>query len=242
MPGYKHKIRSLLWKAGYDVQPYHYMYHPEARLKYFFNHYEITTVIDVGANTGQFAKYLRNDLGYRYTIHSFEPLSSEFAVLENNACNDPRWFVYNYGLGNIDEEKIINRSENSVSSSVLPMLSSHASSDPSSVYCSSEKIRLKTLDGIFAEICSQRRNIFLKIDVQGFEAHVLEGSAQSLETIDTIQLEMSLVPLYEGEKIFHEHCEYMSNSGYSLVSLAPGFVDPRNGHVLQVDGVFHRSR
>ena len=80
----------------------------------------------------------------------------------------------------------------------------------------------------------------MKVDTQGYESKVLQGAEKSLEQIDTVQMEMSLVPLYEGELLLHDMCMLMSEKGYSLVAIETGFSDPNSGQLLQVDGIFHR--
>jgi hypothetical protein len=44
----------------------------------------------------------------------------------------------------------------------------------------------------------------LKLDAQGYEMRIMQGAEISLKSIDTIQLEMSLAPLYDGETSLHE--------------------------------------
>src|SRR2546430_1727331 len=51
----------------------------------------IDLVIDVGANQGQFARTMRDQLGYRGRIVSFEPLTHAFAALLRTAAGDPSW-------------------------------------------------------------------------------------------------------------------------------------------------------
>jgi hypothetical protein len=80
----------------------------------------------------------------------------------------------------------------------------------------------------------------MKIDTQGFESKVLKGAENSLMQIDTVQMEMSLVPLYEGELLFNEMSILMSEKGYVLVAIETGFSDQDSGQVLQIDGIFHR--
>ena len=80
----------------------------------------------------------------------------------------------------------------------------------------------------------------MKIDTQGYESKVLKGAENSLPRISTVQMEMSLVPLYDGERLFHEMCALMSDKGYTLVAIENGFSDPASGQLLQVDGIFHR--
>jgi hypothetical protein len=51
---------------------------------------------------------------------------------------------------------------------------------------------------------------------------------------------MSLEPLYQGQLLFGQMCDFMQAEGYRLVALEPGFSDTRTGQLLQVDGIFHR--
>ncbi len=83
--------------------------------------------------------------------------------------------------------------------------------------------------------------IFLKLDVQGFEPQVLTGAAHTLSRASAVQLEMSLVPLYEGELLLSQMCTTMSAKGFDLWDLEPSFRDPATGRLLQVDGIFTRQ-
>ena len=203
--------------------------------------YSIDTVLDVGANTGQYASQLRNELGYKKRIISFEPLNEAFLVLKQKSKNDPLWEVHNFALGDAGTHGAINVSANSYSSSLLDMLPGHLKSAPDSVYTGTEVVEIKTIDSIFTELCTASQQILLKIDTQGFEKQVLAGAEQSLPRIDTVQLEMSLIPLYAGGILFNEMWAMMSDIGYTLITIENEFFDRQTGQLLQVDGIFHRS-
>ena len=236
----KHEIRKIFWRAGYDVSRFTTESHPLAQRKQLLASYEIDTVLDIGANSGQFAQQLKNDLGYTKKIVSFEPLSSAFELLTANAKNDPDWDAFNFALGDIEEQREINIAGNSLSSSLLDMLPAHMESAPESRYTDKETIEIRRLDSIFSDLCNASDNIYMKIDTQGFESKVLKGAESSLLSIDTVQIEMSLVPLYGGELLFNELSSLMLDKGYSLVGIEPGFANKNSGELLQVDGVFHR--
>lgn len=238
----KYQVRKLLWRAGYDVSRFSPTSHPLARRKRMLSYYGINTVLDIGANSGQFAQQLKGELGYTGRVISFEPISSVFKILTVNADGDPQWQVSNIALGDADENQTINISGNSYSSSLLDMLPSHLKSAPESRYVDSETISVRRLDSVFDDYCSSSENIYMKIDTQGFEGRVLRGAELSLGHIDTVQMEMSLVPLYQGELSFIEMIELMDAKGYGLVALEPGFSDAESGQLLQVDGIFRRRR
>ena len=120
------------------------------------------------------------------------------------------------------------------------MLPARELAAPDSTYRGKESIEVKTLDSIFAGLCSPANNVYLKIDTQGFESRVLRGARDSLAHIHLVQMEMSLVPLYRGEMEFSDLHTLMRDMGYALIALEPAFFDPVSGQLLQIDGVFHR--
>lgn len=46
------------------------------------------------------------------------------------------------------------------------------------------------------------------------------------------------MPLYKGEMLYSEMITLLSQKGYTLMSLEPGYYDPSMGQLLQVDGIF----
>jgi FkbM family methyltransferase len=235
-----HILRKAFRLAGYDLSKLSHISTPIACRRQIFKTYGIDTVLDVGANTGQFAKQLRNEIGYKNRIISFEPLSSAFKILEVNSKKDPLWEIHNFALGDFIQDGTLNIAANSYSSSLLEMLPSHLKSAPESQYQNNEVIKIKTLDSIFKEITVPSKNIYMKIDTQGFESRVLRGSEKSLELIDTIQMEMSLIPLYKDEMLFEDLYNIMKSKEYTLVGIENGFSDKTSGQLLQIDGIFHR--
>lgn len=204
-----------------------------------FKKFGIDTVLDVGANRGQYGKYLREIIGYKGRIISFEPLSSAHGELTKTTMADSSWTARKHALGNKNEKTEINIAGNSYSSSILEMLPSHVKAAPESKYIGKEQIEVITLDSIFEGICSKEQNILLKIDTQGYERFVIEGARNSLPFIDTIQLEMSLIPLYQDELLFDEMYRVLYQRGYRIVSIGPEFFDDETGQVLQVNSLFH---
>jgi len=236
----KHKIRKSLWRFGYDFSRFTPRTHPLARRKQILDSFEIDTVLDIGANVGQFAEQTRSDLGYANRIISFEPLNSAYKVLKEKAEKDPNWETLNYALGDTEGNQEINVARNSYSSSLLDMLPSHVKSAPDSKYIGKELIEVKRLDSVFGELCKPTDRIYMKIDTQGFESQVLSGAEKSLFYIDTVQMEMSLMPIYEGELLFDEMFKLMRTKDYELIAIETGFTDKVTGQIFQVDGLFHR--
>lgn len=237
--GLKKLIQRITRNMGFDLVRFEPSKHPLARRKRLLESYNINLVLDVGANIGQYGKELR-EIGYKGKIVSFEPQSSAYKELSEKVRNDELWEAHHYALGDKKETAMINIAGNSYSSSLLDMLPSHLKSAPKSKYIGQEEIQIKTLDSIFSTLSSQTDSIYLKLDTQGFEENVLKGAENSLHNIDTIQLEMSLTPLYKDELLFNEMYQHLYQKKYRLVAVEPGFTDEDTGQLLQIDGIFHR--
>jgi FkbM family methyltransferase len=238
-------IRKLVRKLGFDIVRYPYRFKKRNlgdRLKLnrvlLIEKHGIDLILDVGANIGQFGRELRKN-GYRNQIISFEPLKDAFAKLKETAAGDVAWEVYNFAIGDKEGTATINVAGNLVSSSLLPMEKAHEESAPESKYIRTEEIAIKSLDQLFDNYRGYQ-NIYLKLDVQGFEKNVLEGIANNFNRIAGIQTEMSLVTLYKGEETFFDYSSYLMKHGFRLMSLEPGFYDVKTGQLLQVDSIWYR--
>lgn len=159
-------INKLLGKIGVQVKRY-----PAVDLKRRINivhHFKIDTLLDVGANAGQYAKQMR-ELGYANRIVSFEPVKEAYQQLAKAARHDGNWIINQYALGDKDDTVTINVSKNSFSSSMLSILTEHVQSAPSSAFIAQQETTIKQLDTVFDSFTTGSKNIMLKIDVQGFE-------------------------------------------------------------------------
>jgi len=201
----------------------------------------LDAVLDVGANEGQWAAQLRRN-GYRGPIHSFEPLAAAYLVLADRASHDPwGWRAHRLGLGAVDEERVIHVAGNSTSSSYLPMAAAHSDAAPWSAYIGDQPSRIVTLDSLVAAGTVTGERLYLKIDVQGGEMDVLRGARETLSRVRLLELEMSLVPLYDGQTLAGDMADHLSTLGFALVGLDEGFADPRSGRLLQYDALYARD-
>jgi FkbM family methyltransferase len=240
MSSVKQGVKQLLLAAGIEAHRFHPDTSPLARLMAALRHFNVDLVIDIGANEGQFAKELRAG-GFSGRIVSFEPLSTAHRQLLQESNRDSAWQVYSRcALGDRLGEIQLNISGNSVSSSILPMLTAHSSAAPESAYLGHESAPLITLDSVAPLYLDGAQAPFLKIDTQGYEWHVLSGALATLPKVRGVQMELSLVPLYEGQHLWRECIERLEAEGFVLWALQPVFFDPATGRTLQWDGLFFR--
>mgnify|MGYP003640820337 CR=1 FL=1 len=201
-------------------------------------HHHIDLLFDVGANTGQYALQSRKG-GYKGRIISFEPLPDAHATLLAKSKKDTLWTIHERcAIGSAPGVAEINISKNSYSSSLRKMLSSHSSAAPESLYIGKAKTNVIALDSVFESYSKPNDRVFLKIDTQGFETEVLNGVCGHLRNVCVVQLELSVIPLYENQDLYRYYLDFFEKNGFVLWSLVPGFFHPGTGQLLQFDAVF----
>lgn len=118
------------------------------------------------------------------------------------------------------------------------MSESHVRAFPSSATVGKEEVRVVKLDSLLGQLLNPFEHAFLKIDVQGYEKNVLLGATETLKRTDAIELELSLIKLYEGGILMKEMVDYLATLGFRLASLDSIFYDNVTGELLQADGIF----
>jgi FkbM family methyltransferase len=199
----------------------------------------IDTVLDVGANAGQYARSLRRH-GFAGDIVSFEPLTSAFERLEAAAESDPRWTAVHAALGSEASQAHMHVAGNSASSSILEMLPKHLEVAPESRVVGAEDVTVIRLDSVLDQYVRGDATLFLKIDTQGYERQVLEGAAHVLPRISGMQLELSLEPMYRGETLAEDMIALVRGHGFTPVWIGHGLRDPADLRLLQLDALFFR--
>lgn len=179
----------------------------------FLHAREIDLVFDVGANYGQYGRWLR-ERGYKGRIVSFEPIAEVFKELEGHAAADPLWDAHRCGLGAEAGEATINVSRSTDFSSILPTRQAADTFSSEANVARTETISIRTLDEMAAGLDLARS--FLKIDTQGFEPQVLAGAGAVLPRLRGVQMELPVIHLYEGGWTMSEALETMREHGFVL--------------------------
>lgn len=206
----------------------------------YLRRYQIDVLLDVGANNGQYGRYLIGS-GFQGRIVSFEPLPVALEKLRMNRWGFGSWKVEPIALGDKNGTATLNVSANTQSSSLQPILPAHVAAAPSSKYVSTCEIQVRRLEDIFDNYCQPGERCCMKLDVQGHEHQVLAGAAGCLDRITMVQMELSIEPLYEGGLTWQKSIEVMNQLGYKLMLLTPGFRDHQTGEMMQADGLFVRK-
>lgn len=235
----KSKILTFLKNSGYELSKIEYMTKAERAKTQWLENLGIKTVLDIGANEGQFAKYIHNILPDA-RIYSFEPLRDCYEKLNANFESLNKFKAFNVALGDKNEEQIIHRSNFSQSSSLLPMLTLHEESFPSTIGGWQEKIQVARLDNLKNELILESP-LLIKIDVQGFEDKVIDGGFNVISQATVLIIELSMEPLYDGQLLFDKMYLKVKSLGFKYQGNLTQLHSAADGKIVQVDGVFVKN-
>jgi FkbM family methyltransferase len=212
-------------------------------LRHFFEHFEVDCVFDVGANAGQYATMLRQHVGYRGDIVSYEPIPEHAARLRAAAAGDRSWFVEELALSATPGRASFNIFASDQFSS-LHALSDAAIAQFHQAVDLARRIEVRTarlLDEIpkYAERLGFKRP-FLKMDTQGHDLSVALGAGERLRDFVGLQSELSIEPLYADVPRYHDALEFYRERGFELSALVPNNL----GHfprLLEIDCIMYRA-
>ena len=230
-------MQAALGRAGWEIRP-STGGAAERRVRLLESE-GIEVILDVGANVGQYAMRMRAN-GFRGRIVSFEPYAQAHRQLDRSAARDPLWEAHRLAVSDTEGEAELNIAGNSFSSSLLPMSERHLESAPGSAYVTSERVSTARLDAIWERVVGSARP-WVKLDVQGYEMHVLRGMGERLDEARVVETELSLTPLYEGAIPWRAVVDWLEDRGFTLAGVEPGFEDLSSGRMLQFDGIFLRE-
>lgn len=196
------------------------------------------TVIDVGANRGQFALVARQRFPTA-AIHSFEPLHEAARTLSRIFQSDSKFDVRRLAIGATSGETEFHVARADDSSSILRPTEQQTALFPGTHDVEIRQVPIKRLDAVFHPD-ALRRPCLLKIDVQGSELEVLRGSVNLMTHVDQVYVECSFIELYDGQSLAHEVIALAAEHGFVLAGVynpAYGF----DGACVQADLLFDRS-
>jgi len=234
-------IAGILRKCGYQISKTHTLEYKISVGEYkWLQDYGIKTVIDVGANIGQFALMIHKIINDA-AIYSFEPISECYKELVNKEDQINKLKCFNLALGKETREGVINRNEFLPSSSILDMESLHKEAFPYTAKTNQEKINITSLDKIHNEI-DWIQKILLKIDVQGYELEVLEGAKNSLNSVDLIIVETTFLKLYNNQPLFEDVYNFLYSRSFRYRGNFDQIINPNTGRILQADAIFVKEK
>lgn len=206
----------------------------------WFSSLGIDTVLDIGANTGQFTKTILALLP-NVNIYSFEPLPDCFEQLQQFASKHSNIKTFNAGIGDESGMMSFERNNYSPSSSFLKINETHTQAFTFTEKSSTLEVKIERLDDITQNF-DLGKSLFIKIDVQGYEDKVLKGGEKTIKKAKVVIVETSFVPLYESQPLFDDVYSVFKEWGFSYFGMNDQLSDPNTGQILQGDAIFTRVK
>ena len=201
--------------------------------------YNFGTVIDGGANVGQFSRAV-TEMFPSAEIYAIEALPKSAASLRQALRDRPRVKVLEVALGEEDGEGHFYRNAYSHASSMLPMTRKHSSTFPASKELGQVSVTVRTLDTLFGneKLASP---VLLKLDLQGSENQALSAASTLLKRVDHVLVEVAFEDLYKGQSSFRELDRTLGAAGFVHWHPVDFLLDDA-GNILQMDAVFSKER
>jgi FkbM family methyltransferase len=200
---------------------------------------QINTIIDVGANTGQFAEMIEKVFP-KANIYSFERVFEAFKKLNKLSIEkNGKIKAINLALGDSSGEiEMLHHTKHTPSSSILKTTDLCEELYPFTHNQQNVKVKIATLDNAINELnISLTPDILIKLDVQGYENRVIKGGQKIFKIAKACILEVGLDILYEGQAEFKEITELLYDLGFKYAGNLEQ-VYANDGHVIYIDAVF----
>ena len=180
---------------------------------------DIEKIIDIGAHKGDFLEKMLKIEGVN-SFYAFEPQKKIFNELSEKFSKNKKVTLYNFAM----DKEITNKK---LKINKLSMTSSLAEINEKSFYLKFKnfltfsksnfedeyEIQTNTVDKIFENISLKKA--LLKIDVEGFEMNVIEGSQMKLKEIPFILLENQFGNHYKNNN-FEDLIKFLLKQNFKI--------------------------
>lgn len=229
-------VRRALDATGYDIVR---ASHVPKRTLLGLGQQSIKTIIDVGANQGQYAHSIRK-LFPSAQIYCFEPIPEAFRDLEQWASMQHRVKVLPVAIGSIEGMiTMFQHLDFSPSSSILKTTGTCETLYPQTKHQAEISVPIMTLDQALEPYVLED-GILIKMDVQGYEDRIIQGGMLTFQKAKACQLEINLDSLYEGQSSFDVLIAQLYQLGFHYAGNLNQVYDVQDGHVISIDSMFFK--
>jgi FkbM family methyltransferase len=208
-----YKIKNQKTQSKYDIDR---TFEKENNLiiKEFFEK-EIECILDVGANIGYTSSFYNAFFGNKVKIHCFEPHPVSYYFLKKNLSPFDNIKLYNFALGNENKEDYISIPNNQkFRMSNLGLMSIGQNSN-----ILKTKILVKKFD-LLPVLFQQFKEIYIKIDVEGYEENVLKGMYNFLNRNLQIYLKIEINRNYLNIKKINSLINFLETLNYKFFAIS----------------------
>ena len=176
------------------------------------NNLRVATIIDVGANAGQWLKAV-NPSNLIGTVWCFEPLEIPYKELEKSAKSYPNVKVFKLAFSDFAGPVKMFVASNGGASSSINVPTEHLKLHSTIEFSKRETVNVSTIDEFFSKH-KLFLPVYLKIDTQGHEWNVIKGGIKTLKNVAVVELESSITAQYQGEKAHHDLMNELIKLGF----------------------------
>lgn len=236
----KHLIRNIFFKFGYDIRRVGMGEPAYARpdiWNWLRSSQKIKTVIDIGANSGEFAEFLSTYFGASKT-YAIEPLPSCADTIKARSGNIKNLTVFSCALSDHEGHAVLFVNNYAPSSSLLSISSIHTSEFPETATNRGEvNVAVARLDDLI-DCRDLEPGVLIKIDVQGLEHKVIRGGERVFGAAQCVMVEISFLPMYEDQPLFEEIHAQLHDLGFRLSGIRNQVDSTKTGQPLFMHCVY----
>ena len=200
---------------------------------------DLATVVDIGANRGQFSLAVR---GYarKARVIAFEPHAEAATVFKRLFKGETKVTLHQVAIGPESGETTLHVAAADDSSSLLPITTLQNRLFPGTFEIRTEIVKVGRLGDFVGseEIVSPA---MLKLDVQGYELEVLRGCEEMLKRFRYVYAECSFMELYTGQVLVDDIIAWLRKGGWRLSGIH-NLVYNKAGQSVQADFLFEFPR
>lgn len=229
----KRLIRKVINKLGYEIRRINDtsgQYSPDM-WTWLRTSGDIRTIVDIGANNGDFAEYLASYFDARRTI-AIEPLPGYAEKIRARAKAIRNLTVFECAVADYEGSTTLFENTYAPASSLLHVSRLSMNEFPQTAGQQREiGVAVHRLDDLINPH-ELEAAVLIKVDVQGLEDKVIQGGDQTFRAAKFVLIEMSCVPMYDGQPLFEEVHELLAGMGFRFAGIKNQVDSPTTGQPL----------
>jgi FkbM family methyltransferase len=236
----KRLIKKAMSRLGYDIRrpnvpsPFSYDIWPWIR-----STQNIRTIIDIGANNGDFLDFLVAYFKPSAT-YAFEPLVAFEGTLRAKAALIPNCHIFTLALSDHSGKELLYENSYLPATSLLRVSKVSKTEFPQTAGEMPNTVQVSPLDEVL-DAASLEKNVLIKIDVQGLEDRVIRGGEKVFSIAQCVHIEMSFVPMYDGQPLFEEVHSLLVGLGFRFSGIKNQIDSVHSGQPLFAHCLYIRS-
>lgn len=224
-------IKKVFHRLGYDIRRVDASSHLELDLWIWLKKTQnIRTIIDIGANKGEFAQFLARYFNAS-SVYVFEPLPSCMPEIKTRLSNISNIKIFNLALSDYTGSECFYQNSYAPASSLMRVSNISKNEFPQTKGETPITVNIATLDDKI-NTDSLNKNVLIKIDVQGMEDRVIKGGQKVFSAAKCVLIEMSFVPMFVGQPLFEEVHTLLVDLGFRFSGIKNQIASKKTGQVL----------